>query len=56
VDVEVDSLYVKRINIEDLVGYVYIVRVDKVAYRALYVVRVHKIAYRALGNYYHPYI
>jgi hypothetical protein len=28
VDVEVDSLYVKRINIENLVGYVYIVRVD----------------------------
>jgi hypothetical protein len=28
VDVEVDSLYVKRIAIEDLVDYVYIVRVD----------------------------
>jgi hypothetical protein len=28
VDVEVDSLHVKRIAIEDLVGYVYIVRVD----------------------------
>jgi hypothetical protein len=28
VDVEVDSLYVKRIAIEDIVGYVYIVRVD----------------------------
>jgi hypothetical protein len=29
VDVEVDSLHIKRIAIEDLVGYVYIVRVDK---------------------------
>jgi hypothetical protein len=28
VDVEVDSLHVKRIGIEDLVDYVYIVRVD----------------------------
>jgi hypothetical protein len=28
VDTEVDSLHVKRINIEDLVGYIYIVRVD----------------------------
>jgi hypothetical protein len=28
VDAEVDSLHVKRIGIEDLVGYVYIVRVD----------------------------
>jgi hypothetical protein len=28
VDVEVDSLYVKRVIIEDLKGYVYIVRVD----------------------------
>jgi hypothetical protein len=28
VDTEVDSLHVKRIGIEDLVGYVYIVRVD----------------------------
>jgi hypothetical protein len=28
VDAEVDSLHVKRIDIEDLVGYVYIVRVD----------------------------
>jgi hypothetical protein len=28
VDVEVDSLHVKRIDIDDLVGYVYIVRVD----------------------------
>jgi hypothetical protein len=28
VDVEVDSLHVNRIGIEDLVGYVYIVRVD----------------------------
>jgi hypothetical protein len=28
VDAEVDSLHVKRICIEDLVGYVYIVRVD----------------------------
>jgi hypothetical protein len=29
IDDEVDSLHVKRIGIEDLVGYVYIVRVDK---------------------------
>jgi hypothetical protein len=28
VDDEVDSLHVKRICIDDLVGYVYIVRVD----------------------------
>jgi hypothetical protein len=28
VDAEVDSLHVKRISIEDLVDYVYIVRVD----------------------------
>jgi hypothetical protein len=28
VDAKVDSLHVKRIGIEDLVGYVYIVRVD----------------------------
>jgi hypothetical protein len=28
VDVEVDSLHVKIIGIDDLVGYVYIVRVD----------------------------
>jgi hypothetical protein len=28
VDVEVNSLYAKRIVIEDLVGYIYIVRVD----------------------------
>jgi hypothetical protein len=28
VDVEVDSLHVKRIGVRDLVGYVYIVRVD----------------------------
>jgi hypothetical protein len=28
VDDEVDSLHVKRIGIGDLVGYVYIVRVD----------------------------
>jgi hypothetical protein len=28
VKVEVNSLHVKRINIEDLVSYVYIVRVD----------------------------
>jgi hypothetical protein len=28
VNVEVNSLHVKRIAIEDLVGYVYIVRVD----------------------------
>jgi hypothetical protein len=28
VDDEVDSLHLKRIGIEDLVGYVYIVRVD----------------------------
>jgi hypothetical protein len=28
VDDEVDSLHVKRIGIDDLVGYVYIVRVD----------------------------
>jgi hypothetical protein len=28
VGVEVDSLHIKRIGIEDLVGYVYIVRVD----------------------------
>jgi hypothetical protein len=28
VDVEVDSLHVKRIGVQDLVGYVYIVRVD----------------------------
>jgi hypothetical protein len=28
VNVNVDSLHVKRIGIEDLVGYVYIVRVD----------------------------
>jgi hypothetical protein len=28
VDVEVDSLYVKKIGIEDLMGYIYIVRVD----------------------------
>jgi hypothetical protein len=30
VDVEVDSLHAKRIVIDDLVGYVYIVRVDSV--------------------------
>jgi hypothetical protein len=30
VDIEVDSLHVKRIVIEDLVGYVYIVRVDMI--------------------------
>jgi hypothetical protein len=35
VDVEVDSLHVKRIAIEDLVGYVYIVRVDYI--KQLYV-------------------
>jgi hypothetical protein len=29
VDAEVNSLHVKRIDIDDLVGYVYIVRVDK---------------------------
>jgi hypothetical protein len=29
VDAEVDSLHVKRIGIDGLVGYVYIVRVDK---------------------------
>jgi hypothetical protein len=28
VDIEVDSLHVKRITIDDVVGYVYIVRVD----------------------------
>jgi hypothetical protein len=28
VEAEVDSLYVKRIGIDDLVGYVYIIRVD----------------------------
>jgi hypothetical protein len=28
VDSEVDSLHVKRIGIEDSVGYVYIVRID----------------------------
>jgi hypothetical protein len=28
VDAEVDSLYVKRIGIDDLVGYVYRVRLD----------------------------
>jgi hypothetical protein len=28
VDIEVDILYVKRIAIEDLVSYIYIVRVD----------------------------
>jgi hypothetical protein len=28
VDGEVDSVHVKRIGMEDLVGYVYIVRVD----------------------------
>jgi hypothetical protein len=28
VDVEVDNLHVQRIGIDDLVGYVYIVRVD----------------------------
>jgi hypothetical protein len=28
VDIEVDILYVKRITIEDLVSYIYIVRVD----------------------------
>jgi hypothetical protein len=28
VDVEVDSLHVKRIDIDDLVCYIYIVRVD----------------------------
>jgi hypothetical protein len=31
VDVEVDSLHVKRIAIENLVGYVYIVRVDSIS-------------------------
>jgi serine kinase of HPr protein (carbohydrate metabolism regulator) len=30
VDIEVDSLHVKRIAIEDLVGYVDIVRVDMI--------------------------
>jgi hypothetical protein len=30
VDVEVDSLHVKRIAIENLVSYVYIVRVDMI--------------------------
>jgi hypothetical protein len=29
VDGEVDSVHVKRIDMEDLVDYVYIVRVDK---------------------------
>ncbi len=29
IDDEVDSMYVKRIGIEDLVGYAYIPRVDK---------------------------
>jgi hypothetical protein len=29
VDVEVNSLHVKRIGIEDLVSYVFIVRIDK---------------------------
>jgi hypothetical protein len=28
VDAKVDNLYVNRIGIEDLVGYIYIVRVD----------------------------
>jgi hypothetical protein len=28
VDVEVNSLYVKRINIEDLMGYICIIKVD----------------------------
>jgi hypothetical protein len=29
VDIEVDSLHIKRIAIDNLVSYVYIVRVDK---------------------------
>jgi hypothetical protein len=33
VDVEVDNLHIKRITIEDLVGYVYIVRVDSLQNR-----------------------
>jgi hypothetical protein len=36
VDAEVDSLHVKRIGIEDLVGYVYIVRVDAKFVRHVY--------------------
>jgi hypothetical protein len=36
VDVEVDSLHMKRIGIGDLVGYVYIVRVDFVYDKELY--------------------
>jgi hypothetical protein len=35
VDVEVDRLHVKRIGIENLVGYVYIVRVDKIKHYLL---------------------
>jgi hypothetical protein len=30
VDTEVDSLHVKRIDIENLVGYVYMVRLDNI--------------------------
>jgi hypothetical protein len=36
-DTEVDSLHVNRISIEDLVGYVYIVRVDFLDYASGYV-------------------
>jgi hypothetical protein len=36
-DTEVDSLHVNRISIEDLVGYVYIVRVDFLDYAFGYV-------------------
>jgi hypothetical protein len=32
VDGEVDNVHVKRIGMDDLVGYVYIVRVDKIIF------------------------
>jgi hypothetical protein len=36
VNAEVDSLHVKRIGSEDLVGYVYIVRVDYIYHLSMY--------------------
>jgi hypothetical protein len=32
VDIEVDSLYIKKIAIKNLVSYIYIIRVDKQKY------------------------
>jgi hypothetical protein len=36
VDFEIDNLHVKRISFEDLVSYVYIVRVNVLAFISLY--------------------